>query len=858
MNRYRTDVSIRNAMPAVAASLCLLMGAQHACAVDLDDTVEVHIPAQKLSSALVEFGRQTGLQIMTASSAIGELQSQGAQGKLSVKDALSLLLRGTNLQYQDAGANSVAVAPATKISQSGDRAGYTGVGYTVVNVDTERSAPGSGAETIETVNVFGTLESELSVGSKSGQSLRETPKSVTIVTRARIEAQNLASLVEVMNQTTGVTVGNYSPVSNAYFSRGFRVQTIQLDGGAPAYLGGFGSFLTPDTAEFDHVEMLRGVDGMYSGVGEPGGVINLVRKRAKAAPAIQLNLSGGSWNAYRGELDATGALTDDARLRGRIVGVYENREYFYDNSKSDKRFVFGTVEYDLTPSTLLIAGASYERRREDGYSNRGLPRYSDGADLRLPRSTSHVPDWSHWYSNSTEVFARVEQTYGGGAGVLKLNVTRLEEEADSDYMYVFGAINPITRAGGQVRAFGDDNDSYQDLLDLSASGTFSLFGLNHRYTVGTDYAKIDGGGQRSYSLQGYPQYQTTYAAVDVFNFDPSAYPKTARVLTGLYPVNEQSQNGFYATVGIQLAQPLRLTLGGRYGTFRYSQVYQPVAPATGVYGALSARHYQDEKFVPSAALTWDFARDWSAYVSYAETFKVQANLLRAPLPGTSLDPITGDGYEIGVKGEVLGFLNTSLAIYRVLREGQAVQDPAFPVPTPGGSGSSCCYLQQQDITSEGLDAEFSGTVLAGWQMFAGYTYNKNKSEGGTTSTLYSSGAYYLNRTPRHMVKLWTTWQLPAALSRWTLNGGVVWQTETSIRDTVVTADGTPNVPFTFKQEGYALLNASLQYRLNDAWTVGLYGDNLLDKTYYRVPSNAATDNYYGAPRSFVFNLRGRW
>jgi outer membrane receptor for ferric coprogen and ferric-rhodotorulic acid len=797
------------------------------------EAVRFEISAGNAADALSEFGVQSGLQLLFVKQAVQDYKTRALSGELDAREALRKLLEGTGLTFEFVNDKTVAI---------------------------RREAPtaADGTASIETVNVFGTLDDPLTVGSKSGQSLRETPKSVTIVTRERIEAQNLASLVEVMNQTTGVTVGNYSPVSNAYFSRGFRVQTIQLDGGAPAYLGGFGSFLTPDTAEFDHVEMLRGVDGMYSGVGEPGGVINLVRKRARAAPAAAVVLSAGSWNSYRGEFDATGALTSDDRLRGRIVGAYENKGYFYKNSESDKRFLFGTIEYDLTPSTLLVAGASHERRREDGYSNRGLPRYSDGSDLRLPRDTSFVPDWSHWYSSSTEVFARVEQTYGHGDGVLKLNVTHLEEESDSDFMYVFGAINPSTRTGALAYASGEDNDSSQDLLDLSASGTFPLFGLSHRYTIGTDYSKVDGSGQRTYALQGYLQYQNTYAAVDIFNFDPSAYPKPARLLSGLYPVNEQSQNGFYATVGIQLAQPLRLTLGGRYGTFRYAQAYQPVAPATGAYGAPTTRRYQDEKFVPSAALTWDFARDWSAYVSYAETFKVQANLLRAPLPGSPLGPITGNGYELGVKGEVLGFLNTSLALYRVLREGQAVQDPAFPVATPSGSGSSCCYIQQQDITSEGLDAEFSGTVLAGWQLFAGYTYNKNKSEGGTASTLYSSGAYYLNRTPRHMLKLWTTWQLPGTLSRWTLNGGVVWQTETSVKGTVTTADGTPNVPFTFRQEGYELLNASVQYRLSEVWSVGLYGDNLLDKTYYRVPSITTTDNYYGMPRSFVLNVRGRW
>jgi outer membrane receptor for ferric coprogen and ferric-rhodotorulic acid len=819
------------------------------------------ITEQPLTSALKTLADERDFQILYVADTVGDAKSGGVRGDLTVLEALDELLKGTGRTYRVLDEQTVMIAQAEvpasrseswrKMSTHSESTGAEPIGDTASN-----RGKAEDAATIETVNVFGTLDNELSVGSKSGLSLRETPKSVTLVTRERIEAQNLTSLVDAMNQTTGVTVANYSPVSNAYFSRGFAVQTIQLDGGAPAFLGGFGSFLTPDTAEFDHVEMLRGVDGMYSGAGEPGGVINLVRKRAKATPAVNVSMSAGSWDSYRGEIDVTGALAQDGRLRGRAVGAYENKSYFYRNAESDKRLGFATIEYDLTPTTLLIAGGTYERRKEDGYTNRGLPRYSNGADLQLGPETSLTPKWSHWYSTTKEMFARAEQSYGT-SGVLKLNFTRLEESSDSSYMYAFGAINPLTLTGAQVRAFGDEYSAQQELLDLSASGKFTLFGREHRYTIGTDYSRIDGGGQKLYFLTGYAPFGTTYGAVDLFNFDPNLYPQTAPVLRGLYPVNQQSQNGFYGTIGIQLADPLRLTLGGRYGTFRFDQVYQPVTAATGAFGTPSVTRYDDSKFIPSVALSWEFASDWSAYASYAETYKVQANLLRGPLPGTPLDPITGGGLELGVKGELLGVLNVSAAVYQIVRENQGVQDLAYPPANITGNGSSCCYVQQQDITSEGFDAEISGTVLPGWQMFGGYTYNKHKSEGGTASTVYSSGAYYLDRTPRHMVKLWTTWQLPNALSRWTVNGGVVWQTDTSVSGTVVT-DTATNVPFTFTQAGYALLNASVQYRLTDNLTLGLYGDNLLDKTYYRVISNSITDNYYGAPRSFVFTLRGQW
>lgn len=106
----------------------------------------------------------------------------------------------------------------------------TGLGFEVtedsvvlIKPSKQGAAAVSEVAVLETINVFGTLDNELSIGSKSGQTLCETPKSVTIVGRERIEIQNLTSLKDILNQATGVTVSSYGPVDNWYYSRGFEV-----------------------------------------------------------------------------------------------------------------------------------------------------------------------------------------------------------------------------------------------------------------------------------------------------------------------------------------------------------------------------------------------------------------------------------------------------------------------------------------------------------------------------------------------------------------------------------------------------------------------------------------------------------
>ncbi|HEY5755385.1 MAG TPA: TonB-dependent receptor, partial [Steroidobacter sp.] len=666
------------ARSALLSCVCSLLLAGNAAADALKRRID--IPAGDLTVALELLAKQSGAEFVYSTEKLKGLRTNGVEGELTTEDAVSKLLEGTPLtlkKMHDSGAFLIA---ESKLDDS---------------------------STIETVNVFGTLENELSVGSKSGQSLRETPKSVTLVTRERIEAQNLSSLMETLNQTTGVTVQSYSNggTDSFFFSRGFRVNTLQLDGGAPAFTGGFGMFLVPDMAAYDHIEMLRGVDGMYTGAGGPGGVINLVRKQPKRDFELRVNLSAGRWDNYRSEMDVTGPLTQDGRLRGRLVGAVEDKGYFVDRATTEKLVAYGVTEFDLTESTLLALGASYESRDESAYSNSGLPRYADGSDLHLPRNTNLSSDWSHWNFDTKEIFARAEQRYGDD-GVLKLNLTRIEQTSEQRGMFTRGTVNPLTQAGVMGRATGGDFSSTQYLVDLSASGTFDLFGHNHRYTVGTDYANIDGGGQRNYTMPGYTF--ATAQALDVFNFDQSLFAEPTPVWSGLYPENGQAQNGMYATVGLQLAEPLRLTLGGRYSEFRYRQTFRSVA-TNGTLGTPSITRYDDKAFIPSVAVSYDFANDWSAYVSYAETFEVQANMLQGPLPGTPLDPITGEGLEFGVKGE-LGLVNVSAAVYRVERNGQGIQDPAYPDLENGPGGSSCCFVRQANIISEGFDAEVSGTL----------------------------------------------------------------------------------------------------------------------------------------------------
>src|SRR5262249_1661785 len=147
-----------------------------------------------------------------------------------------------------------------------------------------------------------------------------------------------------------------------FYARGFEVTGYHIDGGAAVntvtnillpYQG------TPDLSEFDHIELLRGADALFAGGPNPGATVSLVRKRPQAESRVTLDTTIGSWNNARVELDSTGSILD-GKLRARLDGVYQRRDYFYDLADMTRGRVFGVLDYDVGRHTVLTVGGSYQ------------------------------------------------------------------------------------------------------------------------------------------------------------------------------------------------------------------------------------------------------------------------------------------------------------------------------------------------------------------------------------------------------------------------------------------------------------------------------------------------------------------
>ncbi|EOT7430072.1 Fe(3+)-pyochelin receptor FptA [Pseudomonas aeruginosa] len=642
---------------------------------------------------------------------------------------------------------------------------------------------------------------------------RELPQSASVIDHERLEQQNLFSLDEAMQQATGVTVQPFQLLTTAYYVRGFKVDSFELDG-VPALLGNTASS-PQDMAIYERVEILRGSNGLLHGTGNPAATVNLVRKRPQREFAASTTLSAGRWDRYRAEVDVGGPLSASGNVRGRAVAAYEDRDYFYDVADQGTRLLYGVTEFDLSPDTLLTVGAQYQHI--DSITNMaGVPMAKDGSNLGLSRDTYLDVDWDRFKWDTYRAFGSLEQQLGGG---WKGKVSAEYQEADSRLRYAgsFGAIDPQTGDGGQLMGAAYKFKSIQRSLDANLNGPVRLFGLTHELLGGVTYAQ----GETRQDTARFLNLPNT--PVNVYRWDPHGVP---RPQIGQYTspgTTTTTQKGLYALGRIKLAEPLTLVVGGR------ESWWDQDTPAT--------RFKPGRQFTPYGGLIWDFARDWSWYVSYAEVYQPQAD--RQTWNSEPLSPVEGKTYETGIKGELAdGCLNLSLAAFRIDLENNPQEDPDHPGPP-----NNPFYISGGKVRSQGFELEGTGYLTPYWSLSAGYTY---------TSTEYlkdsqnDSGTRYSTFTPRHLLRLWSNYDLPWQDRRWSVGGGLQAQSDYSVDYRGVS----------MRQGGYALVNMRLGYKIDEHWTAAVNVNNLFDRTYYQSLSNPNWNNRYGEPRSFNVSLRG--
>ncbi len=646
---------------------------------------------------------------------------------------------------------------------------------------------------------------------KGVMDISEIPQTVNVISLQRIEDQNLTALRDVMEQTTGATVvpADGAGMNTYYFSRGYFIDTILLDGLPEADTIGSGYSTAFDTGIYERVEVLKGPSGLYVGAGEPGALLSLVRKRARPQGAVNGTFVGGSWNQYRAQVDITGSLNDSGRIRGRMVAVYDEGDSFRDVVEHERAQVYGILEFDLTSRTTLSTSTTHQDI--DSVMDYGLPALADGTLLDVSRSTFIGTDWNQLDPRMSDFFVGLEHEFSDG-GSLRLAGRLFDRTIFGSGAFSRSAVDPIT-GDVSLQTLGFDSERDGAAFDAYYSKPFQFAGLDHNLVLGADYRRSE---DESVFRIGAPLTQNV--------FDPdNALPEQSLDFEFPLSPSETDQSGIYSQARIGLPGSLDLVLGGRVSWWNTENFDANT-------GVVSSENEIDGEFTPYAAVIWNGMAGHTLYASYAEIFSPQDSLT---IDNERLPPRTGGQYEIGLKGEYLGgSLISHFAVFRIEDNNRAVPDPS----SPPGLGAA---LPAGEVVSDGFEIELRGRLLPRLTLTAGYAYTDTEYEEAPVD---QQGEPFSTFTPRHNFNLWASYQLSAPVD---IGFGL----------RSVSSFYSQRGTVRFEADGYTTVQARVGYAFNERLNLSLIGNNLLDERYYEKVEAATRQNYFGAPRSLSLVLR---
>lgn len=655
-------------------------------------------------------------------------------------------------------------------------------------------------------------------------SQRETPQSISVVTRQQIQDFQLNDFNALLNTVPGVQVQAAETDRIYYSARGFDIQTFQVDGiGLPfAFEVSTGS---NDTAIYDHIEVIRGAPGLLSSTGNPSAVVNFIRKRPTRTFQATADAQYGSYDSKRVDGDVSVPLTRDGSLRARAVGAYVDNDSYLDRYRLRRWTGYGTIEADLGPNTTANVGYSYQNHLSHGATWGSMPvSYSDGTRIDLPRSANYAPDWSSWNVIDRQIFGDIIHHIGEDWTIRVTGIRRAISERD-EIFYVTGDPDPVTGLGVSSYPGAFKAETRNMTVDANAAGKVTLFGRTHDVMFGVNR-----------SAQFYRQLSS-------YDDDAIGVPLTLRDLyAGNFPKPNfparynsdptRSSNGAlrrhtrretaYGMVRLSIADPLKL-LAGVNVTKATSSGYS--------YGTPVA--YSRTKALPFVGATFDVLTNLTVYASWAKIFNPQYQLATG---GGILAPIEGDNLEAGVKGAWFGDrLNASLAVFQTRQKNTATADGYDPALAQ-------TLYRGVDARSQGVEFEFGGEVLPGLRATGGYTLMRVKDleTRGPAQTF----------VPRNLGRLNLVYTVPPLPA---LKLGASAQYQSRIYNEPTSSTG---VVYRIQQNGYATLDLLAHYDLTRNLGLSVNVRNVTNKKYLTALNYATS--YYAAPRTVLGTISVRY
>ncbi|WP_342653062.1 TonB-dependent siderophore receptor [Pseudomonas sp. F3-2] len=663
-------------------------------------------------------------------------------------------------------------------------------------------------------------------GTKTSTPLSETPRSVSVVTRQRIQDQGSQTLTDILGYVPGIfappfavgdglagdlfSIRGYNATDYGYglLKDGLRLQGNRYD-------------TTTEPYGLERTEVFRGPSSILYGENAPGGLVNLVSKRPTETAQGEAKFSYGSNNRRQLGLDVSGPLTDDNRILGRIVMLGRNADTQVDSVPDDRLYIAPSMTFNFDEDTALTLLSSYQRDRTKlllGYPAAGTLLNNPNGKIGKDQFNGN-PNWDDFERESWTLGYEFSHQLNEN-WQFRQNSRYMESRLDRHETWPNNLNNGGFGSTLTATYYDRDNKSIAYSVDNQFEGHFTSGALENTLLLGASYDRT------SFNQDWAAGFSGPY---DVFNpVFPAGTPQMLATVQNSQL--DQQMYGLYSQLQSKYENWIFL-LGGRQDF-----VNSKYRNRAGTTSGLADLDGWDHRFSWQTGVMYQFENGISPYVSYSTAF---TPVQQSSQPnGELLDPILSHQYEVGLKYEPAGWNTTfSAAVFQLTKTHDVV------------AGSNGFSRQVGESESKGLELEANSDITPNLSLTASYTYTDARVTKDAPGSLFED--HQLTGIPRNQASTWATYRfLEGPLSGFRLGGGVRYFDNTF-------AYTAPTLYGKLKTGDVTLVDALVGYDIDKHWSVDVNAKNLFDKEYVSGCNNAGRC-YWGEERTVMGTVAFRW
>jgi len=358
-----------------------LLGAVSASSLSTAGAREFNIPAGDLKTALDNYSRQSGVELIYLDDEVNRVTSKGVTGDLPPTDALSRLLSGTGF-----------VVHRNSTGALGISRGQSSEAVPAYETPMQLAQATPGPHSVETVTV---TSSKL-----GGADVQSIPIAITALSQEQLTATQTAGGPDLVKQVPNLTFTKTNFTGYNIQIRGIGTQAISV-ATDPAVAVAFNDtpfirnhFFEQEFFDVSNVEVLRGPQGTLYGRNATAGVVNLVSAKPTDQYEAMASVDVGNYNNRRLEGMLNIPVWGD-KLAVRAAGEWTKRDGYSFNETTDKpidgRDLWSSrLTVSIHPIDRLQVYAIWEHFQEDDDRVRSAkqlckkdpgPASADGFDL---------------------------------------------------------------------------------------------------------------------------------------------------------------------------------------------------------------------------------------------------------------------------------------------------------------------------------------------------------------------------------------------------------------------------------------------------------------------------------------------